>query len=628
MRSFRSSLVACLIFAMVCVFSLPASAQVNPPVIDTIYSIVRHEGGTYLIAYRSDEVGKRAPLVVASLSHILTTDGSSSRSDYIKSIDFRPGTNRLYVLTNYRRLFDVNTVTGTTTFVATLDIVASTANSDQLYDMDFDPVDGSLRVITSIGLATNNYRVNPDTGVVTADEHLVYAPGEPNAGQRLSLSFAAYTPPDNGRTTLYGFSGGLYTIGSTSGSPLSPNSGQVFTVAPTVRGLCGPFVSFDISQFTGKAYVVQSCQSPGTKVHALFAVDLLNGDTTLVGEIDTSRQNTRPEYARSLDLIAVGADYQPGAGRLHFGSSTTGVSEQNQGLVRVVRVGNTSYSASVDYTTNANPPAGDSSMPAATPGEDFTPVSGTLVFPEGIVEQTFTIPLLNDERREPFMEAVYFSLSNPTGGAVLGSPITTKVIILDDDFVKFGFAGAAGNFKSQIFFENYGEAVVNVEIRSDETMPVNINYETSPETFKAATPGVDYTPVSGTLTFAPGERSKNIRIPLTKDDLVEGGERFNLTITDPLTGNSVLHAIYIRNYEQDLANLVLRQYMEGGREMLEIISNTDENFRSESPDGTIGGTLILPSVRMDRTAVRFQMPRHAFFRGESIFVTGSPVTTP
>jgi hypothetical protein len=48
----------------------------------------------------------------------------------------------------------------------------------------------------------------------------------------------------------------------------------------------------------------------------------------------------------------------------------------------------------------------------------------------------------------------------------------------------------------------------------------------------SATAGVDYTPVAGTLTFAPGETSKTINIPILDDFLVEDTETINLTLSN------------------------------------------------------------------------------------------------
>lgn len=57
----------------------------------------------------------------------------------------------------------------------------------------------------------------------------------------------------------------------------------------------------------------------------------------------------------------------------------------------------------------------------------------------------------------------------------------------------------------------------------------------------SATTGQDYNSVSGTVTFADGETSKTISIPILDDSLIEGTEEFSFTI-DNVTGGATLLA--------------------------------------------------------------------------------------
>src|SRR5262249_42095938 len=69
----------------------------------------------------------------------------------------------------------------------------------------------------------------------------------------------------------------------------------------------------------------------------------------------------------------------------------------------------------------------------ATPGADYMPISGTLTFPNTFYnKQTLTIPILNDLLVEPD-ETLFLTLSNPTGGTIIGSRGTAKLTILDED---------------------------------------------------------------------------------------------------------------------------------------------------------------------------------------------------
>ena len=68
---------------------------------------------------------------------------------------------------------------------------------------------------------------------------------------------------------------------------------------------------------------------------------------------------------------------------------------------------------------------------------------------------------------------------------------------------------------------------VTLSFASDET--VTAAYATSNGT---ATAGKDYSATTGTLTFAPGETSKTISVPILGDTTDEDDERFTLTLTN------------------------------------------------------------------------------------------------
>lgn len=73
--------------------------------------------------------------------------------------------------------------------------------------------------------------------------------------------------------------------------------------------------------------------------------------------------------------------------------------------------------------------------------------------------------------------------------------------------------------------------------RSQTFGAATVDYATSDG---SATAGSDYTATSGTLTFAAGEASKQISIPVTNDSAVEGPETLKLTLSNPKGGRASL----------------------------------------------------------------------------------------
>ena len=63
---------------------------------------------------------------------------------------------------------------------------------------------------------------------------------------------------------------------------------------------------------------------------------------------------------------------------------------------------------------------------------------------------------------------------------------------------------------------------------------VTVNYATSDDgSDKAATAGLDYIATSGTLTFAVGETSKTVSVPIIDDMIEDDRETFKITLSDP-----------------------------------------------------------------------------------------------
>ena len=87
--------------------------------------------------------------------------------------------------------------------------------------------------------------------------------------------------------------------------------------------------------------------------------------------------------------------------------------------ITVARVGGVFGAVGVNYATSDG---------TAVAGSDYTAVSGTLSFADGETSKTFTIPITADTVAEGD-ETVNLTLSNPTGGATMGTPNTAVLTI-------------------------------------------------------------------------------------------------------------------------------------------------------------------------------------------------------
>jgi hypothetical protein len=160
----------------------------------------------------------------------------------------------------------------------------------------------------------------------------------------------------------------------------------------------------------------------------------------------------------------------------------------------------------------------------ALAGSDYTAVSGKLTFAKNEMSKSITVPIQGDR----LIEADdYFSvrLSNPKGAKIAdGQGLVTIVndephVSISDTTLLEGDSGTA----TMTFTVSLG-AIYN--------LPVTIDYATTGGT---ATPGDDYAPTSGTLTFQPGQKLQTIAIAVNGDQLTEQDETILLSLS---TSNS------------------------------------------------------------------------------------------
>ncbi len=109
-----------------------------------------------------------------------------------------------------------------------------------------------------------------------------------------------------------------------------------------------------------------------------------------------------------------------------FDSSNYSVNEGSTGAtITVTRTGDTSSAVTVDYATSDD---------TAHQSGDYSVASGTLTFAAGETSKTFPV-LINKDAYVEGNEKLNVALSNPTGGATLGSTDTATLTIVDDTSV-------------------------------------------------------------------------------------------------------------------------------------------------------------------------------------------------
>jgi polyhydroxybutyrate depolymerase len=155
---------------------------------------------------------------------------------------------------------------------------------------------------------------------------------------------------------------------------------------------------------------------------------------------------------------------------------------------------------------------------------------GTIVFAPGEVLKSFSVPILNDTVAEP-AKTFRVTLSNPTGGAILGTPALATVTVTDTDQV-IQFDSASYYAREEAEFVEIGV------VRGESDSAATVNFKTSDITASARA-GLDYAGMTNTIQFGAGERLKWVKVPILNDSLKESLETFRITLSNP-TGGAVL----------------------------------------------------------------------------------------
>jgi hypothetical protein len=327
----------------------------------------------------------------------------------------------------------------------------------------------------------------------------------------------------------------IQLAGSDSSGPLPNDPGDgdvggnnlqnypVLTSASSVGGtstIQGSLDSAPNRQFTIELYLSPSCNASGygegnERLDGFSVTTNAEGMATFtrtlqrslpLGQVITSTATSTLEGTSEFSKCTV----VEGAGRFVFDPSSINVAEGAGGVATVRRTDGAIGAASVQYAT-ANG--------IAAAGSDYTATNGTLLFADGETSKTVPFQTKADDIYEG-PETFTIKLTNATG-ASLGNPSAATVNITDaQPAPTLTVVGSTGHAEGNSGLTNFKFVL---KLSHASALTENVSYETQAGT---ATPDVDYLPISGTLTFAPGEVEKNVNIQVIGDSVYEPEEDF------------------------------------------------------------------------------------------------------
>ena len=336
----------------------------------------------------------------------------------------------------------------------------------------------------------------------------------------------ATPPPPGGQIQFAEAAESFSETNSTATVSLMRVGGSEGSASVTVTATNGTATSG--ADFAGASVVVTF---EGGQTNATFTFEVFN-DETYEGPETVKLFLTNPTGGATLagqtnELVTIlDNEFPPQPGALQFSAASYNVAESAGTVtITITRTGGNNGEVTVDYSSEDG---------SATSGDDYSPVGGTLTFPNGVSSRTFTIEV-NDDDLDETNEVLHISLSNPSNGAALGVRDSATVVITDNDT-----AGVvAFSAVSYTVNETGNEATITLKRTGGAAGGVTVDYEAAAG---SAEEELDFGATSGTVEFGADQSEATFTVPVFDDSLPEGNETLTLSISNA-TGGARLGAI-------------------------------------------------------------------------------------
>ncbi len=371
----------------------------------------------------------------------------------------------------------VNSVPAAQTTVRNTPLVFSAANSNAITVADVDSGDarvtlaaanGTLTLGTTAGLAFTSGDGTDDatmtfTGTLAninvALSGLTFTPAQGFNGAasvQITTDDQGNTGSGGARSDADAVSVNVLTGGSLQLSAAAFEAGEgagTATLTVTRTGGSAGSTSVNYATSGGTATAGGACGSGADYVTAAGTLTWADGDTAdkTVSVTLCDDPSNEPDETFGVSLsgpagsAALGTpssatvtikDDDPTGGRIEFSQSVYTAGENSFATVTVRRTGQTGLAVGVDYSTDDGSTPSVAVPCSSTTGLalhrcDFTQAVGRLSFAAGETEKTFQI-LVGDDSYVEGTETASVRLSNPDGGAALGSLPSATLSITDD----------------------------------------------------------------------------------------------------------------------------------------------------------------------------------------------------
>ena len=468
--------------------------------------------------------------------------------------DFNPAVDRIRIFNGDDQNLRVNPFTG---FLVQFDTPLDNPNNDEevtggAYDRnisDVMPIGNPQALTTLFGIDFINDTLvriggvdggppegSPNAGVVTEIGSLGITTGSSSNGfdiDQAGDAFALLNDADTGLTSLYSID---LTTGEATAIDTVNNGAEIirgFAIAPDNRP---PKAVNDVYQLTTGGSITRNA-----------ADGVLKNDSDPDGDSLTAEQINSPNNGVLLFNSDGSFTYTPSPGFTgtdsfsyvaHDGLSDSTVTSVTFNVIPTVSVSGGSTSegnagqSPLDFTINLNGPFTApvvvnyrTNNGSAGEGDYVVIPSGSVTFAAGETSKVVSVQVKGDTKVEND-ETFQLRLTSATNAVITGSNATGT--ILNDDMAPATpkvFISDASVSEGQSGTKNLAFTVF-LDGSSGNTIKVNF----ATQNFTAGEG--DYGVKSGTLTFSPGQTSKQINIVIKGDTKVENNEQFRINLSN------------------------------------------------------------------------------------------------
>lgn len=415
---------------------------------------------------------------------------------------------------------------GTTDFVFT---ITKSGQTNQSVTINYTTADGTATSPSDYAATSGSLTFGPNDTVKT-----VHVPVVADAVAESDETFYLYISVPTSGTATIGRSPGTATIldddtpavtiddsravegdSGTTNMTFKLHLNQVTTSAVTVQ-----YATADGTATAGSDYTASSgtvTWNAGDTSDKQITVPVI-GDTVIESDetffVNLSNASSNARISRPQATGTIVDDDGTASASIDDVTVTEGDSGTSDATFTVTLSKTSSSTITVDYATADG---------SATAGSDYTPETGSLSFSPGETSKTIAVPIVGDTTHEE-TESFTVNLSNPSNAVISKGQGTGTIldndsdpsISIDDVAVTEGNSGTT-------------DANFTITLSKASSSQVTVNYATADNT---ATAGSDYQSAAATITFQPGETSKQITVKVNGDTDYEQDETFFVNLSD------------------------------------------------------------------------------------------------